>query len=240
MKDYLLDIIKNTHAIGKIPLVKIAGTENETKLTAIADERMFVVSGRFHNVIPDFIGKFGLPNLNRLAVTLNTEEYREDAVISIVKDKNSPVGIHFENKDGDFKNDYRLMDSVVADSLLPDVTFAGATWHVEITPTIQSIQRMKAQAVINSDETLFYVKTDDRGNLIFNFGDPASLSGQFVFASGVRGQLKGERAWPAGCVLSILSLNGDKTMKFSSDGVAMITVDSGLAVYNYILLAQQK
>lgn len=240
MKDYLLDIIKNTHAIGKVPLVKIVGSENETKLTAIADERLFVVDGRFHNPIPDFVGKFGLPNLSRLAVTLNTEEYRENAQISIIKDRKDPTGIHFENKHGDFKNDYRLMDSTVVDSLLPDVTFTGATWHVEITPSVQSIQRMKAQSVINSDETLFYVKTDDAGNLIFNFGDPASLSGQFVFASGIKGQLKSQRAWPVGCVLSILSLNGDKTMKFSSDGVAMITVDSGLAVYNYILLAQQK
>jgi len=240
MKDYLLDIIKNTHAIGKIPLVKIVGTENETKLTAIADERLFVVDGRFHNVIPEFIGRFGLPNLNRLAVTLNTEEYRENAQISMIKDQNEPTSIHFENKNGDFKNDYRTMNSSVVDSLLPDVTFTGATWHVEISPSVQSIQRMKAQSVINSEETLFYVKTDNSGNLIFNFGDPASLTGQFIFATGVKGQLRAERAWPAACVLSILSLSGDKTMKFSSDGVAMITVDSGLAVYNYILLAQQK
>ena len=240
MKDYLLDIIKNTHAIGKVPLVKITGTEKETKIIAVADEKVFVVRGQFHNVIPDFIGKFGLPNLNRLAITLNTDEYREDAVINILKEKNNPASIHFSNKEGDFKNDYRVMDSAVIDSLVPDVTFAGATWHVEITPTVQSIQRMKSQAVINSDETLFYVKSDDKGNLIFNFGDPASLSGQFVFASGVKGQLKGERAWPVACVLSILNLSGDKTMKFSSDGVAMITVDSGLAIYNYYVLAQQK
>lgn len=240
MKDYLLDIIKNTHAIGKVPLVKITGTEDDTRLNAIADEKLFVVEGRFHNPIPEFIGRFGLPNLNRLATTLNTEEYRENAKISIVKDKDEPGSIHFENKSGDFKNDYRLMSRTVADSMLPDVTFAGATWHVEITPTVQSIQRMKAQSVINSDETLFYVKTDKSNNLVFNFGDPASLSGQFVFANNVKGQLKSERAWPVACFLSILSLNGDKSIKFSSDGVAMITVDSGLATYNYILLAQQK
>lgn len=240
MRDYLLDIIKNTHSIGKVPLVKITGTENETKLTATAEEKMFVVNGQFHNVIPEFIGKFGMPNLNRLAIALNTEEYRENAKITIESEDNKPSGIHFENNDGDFKNDYRLMDGTVVDSILPDLTFTGATWHLEVTPTVQSIQRMKAQAVINSEESLFYVKTDGKGNLIFIFGDPSSLSGQFIFASGVKGTIKSERAWPVAFVLSILSLNGDKTIKFSNDGVAMITVDSGLATYNYYLPAQQK
>jgi hypothetical protein len=41
-------------------------------------------------------------------------------------------------------------------------------------------------------------------------------------------------------VLSILNLPGDVTMKFSNAGAAMITVDSGMATYDYILPAQSK
>jgi hypothetical protein len=41
-------------------------------------------------------------------------------------------------------------------------------------------------------------------------------------------------------VISILSLPGDKTFKISDEGAAMITVDSGIAEYNYILPAQTK
>jgi len=37
-----------------------------------------------------------------------------------------------------------------------------------------------------------------------------------------------------------LTLPGDKSLKFSDEGAAMITVDSGIAQYNYILPAQQK
>ena len=33
---------------------------------------------------------------------------------------------------------------------------------------------------------------------------------------------------------------GDKTIKMSDEGAAQITVDSGIAVYNYILPAQSK
>jgi hypothetical protein len=41
-------------------------------------------------------------------------------------------------------------------------------------------------------------------------------------------------------VLSILNLTGDIRMKFSDAGAAMITVDNGLALYEYILPAQSK
>ena len=40
--------------------------------------------------------------------------------------------------------------------------------------------------------------------------------------------------------IGILDLAGDKTIKLSDEGVAEITVDSGVGVYNYILPAQSK
>jgi hypothetical protein len=61
-----------------------------------------------------------------------------------------------------------------------------------------------------------------------------------VFHPGVNGQLKRAWSWPAAQVSSILSLTGDKTFKISDDGAAQITVDSGVAVYDYILPAQSK
>jgi hypothetical protein len=46
--------------------------------------------------------------------------------------------------------------------------------------------------------------------------------------------------WPVGVVNTILSLPGDKTFKISDEGVAEITVDSGIAVWHYLLPAQTK
>jgi hypothetical protein len=40
--------------------------------------------------------------------------------------------------------------------------------------------------------------------------------------------------------MSILNLSGDKTVKIADAGAMMITVDSGMAEYNYILPAQSK
>jgi hypothetical protein len=61
-----------------------------------------------------------------------------------------------------------------------------------------------------------------------------------VFHPDVGGTLRRTWSWPVSQVQSILALTGDKTMRISDDGAAQITVDSGIAVYNYILPAQSK
>jgi hypothetical protein len=61
-----------------------------------------------------------------------------------------------------------------------------------------------------------------------------------VFHPGVSGQLKRAWAWPAKQFVSIMDLTGDKKVRISDDGAAEITVDSGLAVYQYLLPAQSK
>ena len=46
--------------------------------------------------------------------------------------------------------------------------------------------------------------------------------------------------FPISQVISILNLNGDATMKISDQGALQIIVDSGIAVYEYILPAMTK
>lgn len=243
MKDYLQDIVQHTHGLGIIDLVKITGTDQETAIDAIAEDRSVIVQAKFKNPVPEFVGTFGMPNLGKLNTILNIPEYKEDAKLSInSQDRNGtqiPVGIHFENKGGDFKNDYRFMTSEVINEKLKSVKFKGVNWDVQITPAVQSIQRMKFQASANAEETTFVAKTE--GNkLKFFFGDHSSHAGNFVFQDGVTGALTKAWNWPVSAVISILGLPGDKELKFSDQGAAMIVVDSGIAVYNYILPAQQK
>lgn len=244
MKDYLHDIVQHTHGLGIIDLVKISGNADETLIDAIGEERAVIVQAKFHNPVPEFIGTFGMPNLSKLNTILNIPEYREDAKLSIVtKSKEDgttqPNGIHFENKQGDFVNDYRLMSSEIVNDQLKTVKFKNVKWGVEIEPSVASIQRMKFQAQANSEEVTFIAKTENN-NLVFYFGDHSSHAGKFVFAHDISGSLSKSWSWPIGAVISILSLPGDKMIRFSDEGATQITVDSGLAVYNYILPAQQK
>ena len=239
MKDYLQDIVQHTHSLGIIDLVKIVGTESVTAIEAVGEERTVIVNAQFHNPVPEFIGTFGMPNLSKLNTILGIPEYREDARLTITKKEDSPTGIHFENSSGDFKNDYRFMSAEIVNDQLKTVKFKGVRWGVEIEPSVAAIQRLKFQAQANSGETTFIAKTENN-NLMFYFGDHSSHAGNFVFAHDVAGSLTKAWSWPLAAVISILSLSGDKMIRFSDEGAAQITVDSGLAIYNYILPAQTK
>jgi hypothetical protein len=244
MKDYLQDIVQHTHALGVIDLVKITGTDQETVISTIAEDRSIIVQAKFKNPVPEFVGTFGMPNLGKLNTILNIPEYKEDAKLTINKQNRNneevPVGIHFENKNGDFKNDYRFMTSEIINEKLKNVKMAKQVkWSVEFNPAVANIQRMKFQASANSEETTFVAKTE-KNNLVFYFGDHSSHAGDFVFQSDITGTINKGWNWPINAVISILGLSGDKSMKISDDGVMQITVDSGIAEYNYLLPAQSK
>ncbi len=243
MRDYLLDIVKNTYGLGIIDLVKIAGTDTETNIEALAEDRSVIVQAKLNGPVPEFIGTFGMPNLGKLNTILGISEYKDNAKISLTKqDRNGeqvPVGLHFENAAGDFKNDYRFMSSEIVNDKLKTVKMRTVTWNVEFEPTVANIQRLKFQASANAEELNFTAKTEGSDLKLF-FGDHSSHAGNFVFQSGITGILTKGWSWPVNAVMAILSLAGDKTFRISDEGAAQITVNSGLATYNYILPAQSK
>jgi hypothetical protein len=240
MRDHLLDLVEHTQKLGCIDLIKITGDDKSTVIGAVAEDRSVVVEGAFAAPVAEFIGNFGMPNLSKLRILLGLSEYQDKAKLSITrKDTGAPDGINFENATSDFKNNYRFMASEIINEKLKTVKFKGVNWHIEFVPTVAAIQRLKMQAQANAEEVNFQAKTDGT-DLKFIFGDHSTHSGNFVFHPGVTGTLKRAWSWPIGLVISILDLTGDKTFKISDDGAAMITVDSGLAVYNYILPAQSK
>ena len=243
LKDSLLDIVHHTQGLGFIDLVKIVGENGETNISGMADDRTVVVQAKFHTDIDAFANTtFGMPNLKKLNTLLSIPEYAENANIELTtQDRGGetvPVGIHFENATGDFKNDYRFMNMEQINERLKTVTFRGAKWNIEFQPTAAAIQRFKYQIQANSDEDGFIAKTDG-SDLVFYFGDHSTHAGNFVFQPDVTGEMKRGWKWPVSQTLAILSLPGDITMKFSDEGAAQITVDSGIASYNYILPAKQ-
>ena len=243
MKDYLQDIVQHTHSLGVVDLVKITGTDQETSIEALAEDKTIILQAQFKNPVPEFVGTFGMPNLGKLNTILNIPEYKENSKINVTtQDRNGetvPVGIHFENKGGDFKNDYRFMASEIITDKLKSVKMKTVKWNVDIVPSVASILKLKFQSQANSEETTFVAKTEN-GSLKFFFGDHSSHAGDFVFQDGVSGVLSKSWNWPINAVISILGLPGDKQLKISDEGVAQITVDSGIAVYNYLLPAQSK
>ena len=243
MKDILQDIIAHTSALGFIDLIKVTGTDKETTINAIAEDRSVIVSGTFNNPHPEFLGVVGMPNLVKLKTIVGFEEYDDKAKINVTKQNRNgidePVAIHFETASGDFVNDYRFMAKAVIEEKVKNVTFKGTGWDIEFEPSVASILRLKKQSQANSEEQTFRTVVDN-GNLVVHFGDPSTHSGNFVFEAGVTGKVSNKWQWPVSQIISILSLPGDKKMKIADQGAMEITVDSGLAVYRYLLPGQTK
>jgi hypothetical protein len=243
MKDILQDIVTHTHALGFLPIVKITGTDQDTTIESMAEDRSVILTAKTHKVVDEFEGTFGMPNLDKLNIHLKCPEYKEDAKIDVIRQQRNgvdiPTTIHFENSAGDFVNDYRFMSTEIINEKLKSAKFKGASWDIEFEPAVTSIQKLKFQSQAHSEESVFQVSTDN-GNLVFSFGDASTHAGNFVFQTAAGGKLKTAWSWPVVQVMQILNLSGDKTMRISDQGAMEITVDSGLAEYHYILPAQSK
>jgi hypothetical protein len=244
MKDILQDIVSHTHNLGFLNIVKITGDNEATKIDSMADDRTVIMLAETNAPIPELAGVFGMPQLNKLKYLLDGSEYKENAKIELVHaDRNGvtiPVGIHFENKEGDFKNDYRFMNTEIINEKLKSVKFKVPKWDVELTPNLASVQRFSFQAGANTEHATFLARTDG-DKLKFIFGDQSTHGGEFVFATGVSGQLNKGWTWPVSSVLSILKIadvNNAKVSFSNEVGAIMITLDSGIATYKYIIPAQ--
>ena len=109
MKSILQDIVAHTNKLGFLNIVKITGTDQKTSIDSMADDRTVIMYAETANPYPDMIGTYGMPQLEKLRYLLDGKEYQEDSKIEVVTAERNgetiPGGIHFENKDGDFKND---------------------------------------------------------------------------------------------------------------------------------------
>jgi hypothetical protein len=131
------------------------------------------------------------------------------------------------------------MSKELVEEKVKSVLFKGATWHVDFQPTVHGIQRLKKQSHVHAEESVFTTKYVN-GDLHVNFGDPASHSGNFIFHSSPNGSMTKTMMWPVKQFLSIMDLPGDKHVYISDQGVMRVTVDSGLADYEYLLPANSK
>jgi hypothetical protein len=237
MKDFLQDLISHVHTLGVLPVVKVDATGDTVTLTSVSDDKNLIFNAKTHTNINGLQGIFGLSNFHTLDLHLKCPEYRENSKISLMMDNRNnqyiPVGIHFENEHGDYKNYFKFIPSVIIDQKVKAVEINIPSWDVEFQPTINNIQRFKLQSSVHTDEKLFHLLTKDN-NLIVKFGDDVYDSGEFVLQPNISCNINPDWLWSKSAVLSALSLDGDKFVKITNKGALQITVDSGIAEYNYI------
>lgn len=244
-RDIVQDIVKHTAGLGFIAAVKVTGTDSETLLDAMDTDRSVILKAKLHTAEPDFQGEFGLGNLGFLSGVAGLANYQaEGATVEVGhRDRNgvsTPEQLMFKDADGNTDR-YRFMTKELVEQALQTVKFKGVEWDITVQPTKQKVSELQQVAgIYGGIEPNFTVKTED-GNLIFTVGaQDGSYTGKRKFATNVDGELREGFAWPLSQVLAILKLgmSGTCIMQISSKGALQISVDSGIAKYDYILPAQ--
>jgi hypothetical protein len=251
MRETIQDIVKHTGGLGFIETVKITGTDSETLVEAMDNERTVIVKGKLLTVEPDLKGEFGMSHLSLLQGLVNNALFKaDDATIEVKRRERkgvmTPEEISFTGLKGKTAGTYRLM----AADLIPDqAKFLGAQWDVEVDPSASKLKELQALAGLYSQfENFFMVKTvktdEGKNELRFYIGDEGSSMHRAFLTIGddVEGNLGGDLHWPIDKVLRILKLGADENLKlqFSSRGALQITMTSGSAEYKFILPARKK
>ena len=248
MRDILKDIVKHTHSLGIIQAAKVTTEGEITTIDAMDDDRTVVLRGKLHSPVTEFTGKFGLGRLGVLNGLLSYagEDKDGNSIEADVK-----VGTETRNGEevttelnfsmpGGFDSSYRVIVSELVDAQIKTASFRGAAWNVEIMPTQKAIKDLQYFAgILGSFDPLLTARTVN-GNLVFYIGDASTDKVELPFAMNVEGELKTGWSFPLSTVLTILRLSDTSTMnmKLSDQGAMMISVDSGLGMYEYILPAK--
>mgnify|MGYP000182646327 FL=1 len=243
-RDVIQDIVKHTAGLGYISAVKITGNENETLLNAMDGDRTVILKAKLHNAVTELSGEFGLGNLGFLAGVTALPNYQEkDATVDVISrerdGKSEPDHLLFKDPYGN-NDQYRFMSKEIVDQTLQTVRFKGADWDITFEPTKQKVNELQQVAAIyGAIEPNFTVKTEGSDLIVTVGASDGSFTGKRTFASNIEGELKQGYAWPLAQVLSILKLGMDGAciMQISGKGALQISVDSGIAKYDYILPA---
>lgn len=237
MRDYLLDMVKHTLPLAAFAQLRIDSNADATEISATEGEKQMVLRAKTHSPIPQFASTFGIPNLALLNTLLNIPEYDASAAITLMSKQHEgtaiPFNISFKNAAGDFQNDFRLMSAKVIESMEPKLNFNVKSWPVEFVPTANALQRLKYQVSALPDEKTVEFRVKD-GKITASVGDASSHTGSFVFQDGVSATANHTIPVPSNFVVGALNMVGDKTIRMGDLGV-MITVDSGLVSYDYII-----
>lgn len=239
MLDSFKDIVRHTHSLGFIDMVKLIGTAADAKLEAIDPDKTVVMYADMLQPIAGFESTVGMSRMTQLKGFM---DLHKDSKVSIVTEQRGgvdvPTEIKFDAGHGDVAF-YRFMSESMANEHIKVPPFRGATWNVTVTPEKSKIDRLSSvQGILGGLEKRFIVSVDN-GNLMFSVGSGPTDRVTVLFAQNVTGTMKSSWSWPLTQVLSILKLNDTDTvtMHFSDMGALKLDVESSYGRYSYILPA---
>ena len=204
-----------------------------------------ILNGKTKEPQKDLIGTFGFGSLNYLNGIMKLDQFTDkDSTVKVYKrernDELVPEMMTFTSNNGN-QLSYRFMH----ESAIPNMPEAKDTeWDIVINPKKNKVDELSQIAGLFAESEEHIIFRTDNGNLIYNIGEENSAShkGKMVFEENVNGELNVFLKWPIAQVLAAfrLSLSGTSEVKFSKKGAICVSIDSGLAVYDIFIVANQK
>ena len=269
MRDILRDLVKIVRA-ADIGTVKITGEEGKVTFQGVDDGRTIILKGNVLAEDESFDGVSGIGNLDRLASILNLyqdpadvvtvarkarkvriekkdadgnpildaagtpefEETEEDAIEKFVFSKTKPFKM---------ENNFR----VIARNLIPQQFSPKAVdYAVEFTPTAAAIEYLdKMVSVSNGDVFSVKIQEGSNGNdsLFINLGEVGNES-TIEFHQDVQGALKNTWSWDINQVNKLLKWASNATLSigFSDRGMLKVTIETGIAQYEFTIPPRQQ
>lgn len=239
--DNLKDIIQHTK--GFFDAVKIVNSNGTTKIEAIAEGNTIVLHGELVNTISEIDTCIGFSRMEILDGMLKFPPFSDTkATVEFQKqDKNGVQVLNelkFDSKEGHIAS-YRFMNPKDAEQKIQVPPFVGTNWDVVVETTKKNLADLSHFAgVLGGSETTFQVSAKN-GNLDFKIGGFGTDRTIVPIATGLKKNLAHEHSWSIAPVISLLKLgeSGKCTLSISDIGALKIEINSGLGVYEYILVS---
>lgn len=243
MRETLTDVLRQCG--GLFNVLKVTGTDSETKVSAVNEDKTTFVKVTMKTPIPEFAGEFGVSNLGLLNGLLNFSSYRATGASFNVKRKmlnGTEIVEQLEFRDANKTGaTFRLMSAELAGE---QIELRGTIpWEIEFNPDKSKLAEFTTLAnLYNEVEKTFAPKSDD-GNLIFLVGldNSSTHNASMVFEEGITGVIKGDLRYSTPQFLSVLKLAGQNPAKVSitSRGVMKVAVETEYATYDYYLRSER-
>lgn len=236
IRDILTDVTKITNGLA-FDTIRVIGDQTKTEFKSMVDGGSVMMKATAKKPIPEFVGKFGLGNLDILRGYLgiyNSYDNRDAVSITVNETERNGEKIKTDisfKASGQSSANYRL----VAESALKKImVFTATEWDV----ILDNVQKSKISdfdkfsSVLNAYSKTFGIATRD-GKLYFTLGDDQSAVSKAEIEIGeTTNKLNSSFKYPVKEVMTILR-NPSPTIHFTNRGFMMVKIDSGLVDYEF-------
>lgn len=239
MRNQLTDIVRQVAPLFK--KIKITGDTMTTRIEAFDDDKILFLVATLKEPVPEFAGEFGIGSLALLNGLLNFASYKtDDAKLEVHRSETQDHVDEFVFRD---KNRGFTQFKTMNPRLVEQPQITNIPWHVTVRPTKASIAELTQLAGHLSEvDTMFGVKVEN-STLFVTIGGGANgtHTSSVAFATDVEEEFAAPSAtYNTRHLLAVLKNSGPNPseVRFSSRGVAGITVETEYGMYNYYLRAK--